>query len=115
MNCVIFVVLFFKTLVFKKITLAHFYKKVYRNSYSGSSLPNSSEKIRQIERADYYISVLKSKINKINKHLDFGCSTGIFLKKVSEQFDTKESIGIELGDGYRKATKRKWFNGLQKP
>ena len=29
----------------------------------------------------------------------------VFLKKVSEQFDTKESIGIELGDGYRKATK----------
>lgn len=86
--------------------LDYFYKEVYRQSYTGSDLPNNSEKIRQVERADYYVSVLKSEVNKINSHLDFGCSTGTFLKKISEQFDVKQSIGIELGDGYRRSAKK---------
>ncbi|GAG55028.1 unnamed protein product, partial [marine sediment metagenome] len=81
--------------------LNSFYQKEYRQVYQGSEHPIQKDLSVQKKRSGFLIKVLQeSGIENIDRHLDIGCSSGILLERVGEEFQC-QVVGIEPGDAYR--------------
>ena len=81
--------------------LNSFYQKEYRQVYQGSENPIQKDLSVQKERSGFVIKVLQDNgVENIDHHLDIGCSSGILLERVREEFQC-QVVGIEPGDAYR--------------
>ena len=81
--------------------LNSFYQKEYRQVYQGSENPIQKDLTVQKKRSGFLIKVLQENgIENIDRHLDIGCSSGILLERVGEEFQC-QVVGIEPGDAYR--------------
>ena len=81
--------------------LNSFYKNEYRQVYQGSENPVQKDLSVQKKRSDFLIKVLQENgVEDIDRHLDIGCSSGILLERVGEEFQC-QVVGIEPGDAYR--------------
>ena len=78
-----------------------FYQEEYRSIYQGSKDPVQKDLNVQTNRANTLLDILEeSEIEKVERHLDIGCSSGILIERVAGHYQC-QSIGVEPGDAYR--------------
>jgi SAM-dependent methyltransferase len=81
--------------------LDSFYQNEYRRVYQGSEKPVQKDIYIQTKRSDFLIRVLREfGVENIDRYLDIGCSAGVLLKRVGDEFGCQR-IGIEPGEAYR--------------
>jgi hypothetical protein len=84
-----------------KQELDSFYKEEYRRIYQGSQDPVQRDLNVQTKRANFLLDILEeSGIEKVDRHLDIGCSSGILLEQIVTHYQC-QSVGVEPGDAYR--------------
>ena len=84
-----------------KQELDSFYKEEYRRIYQGSQDPVQRDLNVQTKRANFLLDILEeSGIEKVGRHLDIGCSSGILLEQIADHYQC-QSVGVEPGDAYR--------------
>lgn len=81
--------------------LENYYQSEYRLMYQGSEGPNVKDLATQKGRADSLVDFMEACTCKVLRHLDIGCSAGIFLKRLMESYQT-QAVGIEPGETYRR-------------
>jgi 2-polyprenyl-3-methyl-5-hydroxy-6-metoxy-1,4-benzoquinol methylase len=87
--------------------LKYFYQTEYRKVYQGSNDPTQIDLTVQSKRADALLEILeKSNIVNVDRHLDIGCSSGIFLERVASRYQCL-SVGVEPGETYRNHAKKR--------
>lgn len=78
-----------------------FYQSEYRQLYQGSESPSNKDLMVQEARAANEVSFLQdSRVEKIERCLDIGCSSGLFLEKIRDVYRC-QVIGVEPGATYR--------------
>jgi SAM-dependent methyltransferase len=86
----------------------------YREDYLGAKCGNGSPSDFSIEeqrlRGDYQKNIVQSHFEKIETHLDIGCSTGEFLFAIRSAYPDVKSVGIEPSNAYRERCTQ---NGLE--
>jgi SAM-dependent methyltransferase len=80
--------------------LHEFYLGAYRLDRQASEEPTGKDLSMQRARAERTLASVKDSINKIDRHLDIGSSSGALLHVFQEHFGC-ESVGIEPGQAYR--------------
>lgn len=81
--------------------LVSFYQNEYRQVYQGSEQPVQKDLSVQKKRSGFLIKALRENgVENIDRHLDIGCSSGILLERVVEEFQC-QVVGIEPGEAYR--------------
>ena len=89
--------------------LPSFYSEEYRQLYQGSEGPTPKDLAVQAARAEALLAFIMPKVQKISRHLDIGCSAGLFLKRLQDTY-TCHSAGVEPSIAYRQYTQA---NGLK--
>jgi len=79
---------------------SNFYATEYRQVYQGEEGPTHRDLIIQEKRAVALVEFTKNWVTRVDRHLDIGCSAGILLETIQEQFGCTP-VGIEPGDAYR--------------
>jgi len=80
--------------------LEAFYQTEYRRLYDGCEDPSGKNLAAQQARADSLLRFVRPRMDRIGSHLDIGCSTGLFLKKMGEVYGC-QSVGVEPGRAFR--------------
>ncbi len=77
-----------------------FYEREYRQIYQTSEGPTQKDLAVQQARAQVLLNFTSQHLNKVNNHLDVGCSSGLLLDRFRHKYDSNP-IGIEPGEAYR--------------
>jgi 2-polyprenyl-3-methyl-5-hydroxy-6-metoxy-1,4-benzoquinol methylase len=81
--------------------LVSFYQNKYRQAYQRNEKPVPEDLAVQNKRANFLIKMLEQNgIEKVQRHLDIGSSSGILLVRIGEKFQC-QAVGIEPGEAYR--------------
>jgi SAM-dependent methyltransferase len=74
-----------------------YYRSIYRNNLHGKN-PDADNIFTEINQADRIVGLLDVPPKSV---LDFGSSTGVLLRKLSDKYSCK-TVGVELCDAFRK-------------
>jgi 2-polyprenyl-3-methyl-5-hydroxy-6-metoxy-1,4-benzoquinol methylase len=77
------------------------YAAEYRRTIQGREGPTRKDLDFQTLRAERLTAFLKKRVGRLERHLDIGCSAGIFLQRVQAAFRT-QAVGVEPGEAYRR-------------
>lgn len=78
-----------------------FYQGEYRRLYQGCEGPSDRDLDVQKARAENLVNFLHDNgVEKVERYLDIGCSSGLLLEEVREAFQC-QVLGIEPGTSYR--------------
>ncbi len=77
-----------------------FYAEEYRRLYEGSAEPTSRNVKVQQGRAQSLLGFARPLLSGVSRHLDIGCSLGIFLQQVQAVYGNRP-VGIEPGEAHR--------------
>jgi len=81
--------------------LDSFYKEHYRTLYQGQEDPTTANLKTQTLRAEDLQVFSQNNIGKVDRFLDIGASAGLLMEAFRSN-GSKEVVGIEPGDSYRK-------------
>lgn len=81
--------------------LSSYYEREYRLEYQGVEGPSPKDLAIQSGRAESLAQFLRSKLATVTRHLDIGCSAGLWLLRTQEIYRC-QLVGIEPGTAYRK-------------
>jgi 2-polyprenyl-3-methyl-5-hydroxy-6-metoxy-1,4-benzoquinol methylase len=79
---------------------AEFYAAEYRKMYQGGEGPNAKDLAVQRARANSLYEFTRRYVERVTRHLDIGCSSGLLLQKFRDGFGSQPA-GVEPGDAYR--------------
>ena len=77
-----------------------YYQAEYRRTYQGTEGPTDHDLAVQTARAQSLFGFFHPYISNLDRFLDIGCSAGMYMQHVKDQFGC-QSVGIEPGDAYR--------------
>ena len=77
-----------------------YYQAEYRRTYQGTEGPTDHDLAVQTARAQSLVRFFHPYVSNMDRFLDIGCSAGMILQQVKNQFCCKV-VGIEPGDAYR--------------
>lgn len=80
--------------------LAEFYEAEYRRLYQGSEGPNPEDLAVQAGRARALLDFTKPLVERVERHLDIGCSAGLLLQNFQNAYHG-QAMGVEPGAAYR--------------
>ncbi len=85
--------------------LNEFYESEYRQLYQGSQGPDRKDLAVQNGRADALLNFTRQYAEKVERHLDIGCSAGLLLQNFQKAFAC-QPVGIEPGTAYREYSRK---------
>ncbi len=77
-----------------------YYQAEYRRTYQGVEGPTARDLAVQTARAQSLLEFFHPYVPSMDRFLDIGCSAGMILQQVKNQFSC-QVVGIEPGDAYR--------------
>lgn len=79
----------------------NFYEQTYRKVYQAQEEPTAKDLRIQRQRAMHKVQYLQGfGVDRINRALDIGASTGVFLETIAEKLQA-QTMGVEPGKVYR--------------
>jgi SAM-dependent methyltransferase len=88
-----------------EVELQAFYEQGYRTLYQETEEPTTKDLVMQEERAKRTLTMIQAHVERVQRHLDIGSSSGALIVEVQQAYGC-ESVGIEPGDVYREFSKR---------
>ncbi len=82
-----------------------FYQAEYRLIYQGQEDPSPKDLAVQRGRAAAALEFTKGRLPQITRHLDIGCSAGLFLQAFQQAYGC-QPCGVEPGRAYREYARR---------